>query len=154
MTRHISKHQTTKNAIDRQCTERGQLYSANYYQLQFLECRLQKYIDLNGVNTLLQTRGWAKDGKPQVAFVFVVLFLMFKILSWIKQIHKKLIRSSLDPTFCVILVCGPLQLMCIYCFLVKQQDWMSPLYKKYQVIIIIIIIIIIIMIIIIIIIII
>ena len=74
----------------------------------------------------------------QVAFVFVVLFLMFKILSWIKQTHKKLIRSSSDPMFCVKLVSGPLQLMCIYYFLVKQQDWMSPFFKKYQVIIIII----------------
>ena len=40
------------------------------------------------------TRFCRQEGGPkmeslQVAFVFVVLFLMFKILSWIKQTHKK-----------------------------------------------------------------
>ena len=93
--------------------------------------------DLNGVNTLLQTRvdqRW-KTFKPLWSLLFCCLCLKFCV--GLKQTDKKLNRSSSDPMFCVILVCGPLQLMCIFItFWIKQQDWMSPLNKKYQVIII------------------
>ena len=42
--------------------------------------------------------------------------------------------------FCVILVCGPLKLMCIYYFLDKTAGLdVTIIYKKYQVIIIMII---------------
>ena len=46
----------------------------------------------------------------KVAFVFVVLFLMFKILFWIKQTQ--------NSTFCVILVCSPFFFVT---FWIKQQ---------------------------------